>query len=92
MTESDPDFYDASLRVSGLHPTHHWVYWAGGDCFDGSHAFIMCSNCEIGPFKRQLCYHDLPFRASGLPKYLESKNIEIEPLALEPCPFGRVDD
>lgn len=94
MTEDDdwPVYGSVGDRLSelGLHPSHQWAYFTEGDCWDGIHAGIMCSWCEVDPL-RTICYHELPRSGAAVKSMLDARGVNINPPALEPCPGGHDD-
>lgn len=87
----DPDFpvYESAedrLSAFGLHPSHSWVRFAQGDCFDGIHADMSCARCDIRPLPGYWCYHELPYTPEEAPKILRARGEAVNSDALQPCP------
>jgi len=75
------------LDGMGLHPSHHWTYFTHGDCWDGVHAGIQCSECEVEPY-RLVCYHELRENPEANRRHLRDRGIAPDPAALVECPGG----
>lgn len=86
----DPDFVvyaPAEDRVGGLgfDPSHHWTYFAQGDCFDSNHAHIECSRCHVMPLPGY-CYHELGHTSEETARMLAARKTAFPQAAFEPCP------